>query len=86
MNAMNWNTLSWGKLTDPAMAGKDILIVYYSIKPTRMDLWPVKILGTSHIDNEHVLLVEREDDEDTYIITREFKGRNWEAYEILEGF
>ena len=83
MNAMNWNTLSWGRLMNPIMVGKDILIVEYL---DEMKLHVVKVMGTDHVDNEHVLIVQEAGEDDISIITREFKGKTWEAYEILEGF
>lgn len=86
MNAMNWNTLSWGRLMNPAMTGKDILIVEYRPKPENMVMTVVKIVGTGYAGPNHVLVVQAPDDDDIAIITREFKGSRWEAYEMLEGF
>ena len=86
MNMHNWNTLSWGKLMNPSMTGKDILIVQYNERPYSMDTEVVKIIGTGYAGPNHVLVVEKEGDDDVYIITKEFKGSRWEAYEMLEGF
>ena len=86
MNTMNWNTLPWGKLMNPSMTGKDILIVEYRPKPENMVLTVVKIVGTGYAGMNHVLVVQAQDDDDISIITREYKGSRWEAYEMMEGF
>ena len=87
MNTYNWNTLSWNKLMSPNIIGKKILIIY---KGEDEDILPqnvVTVVGTDYVGNEHVLLVEDpEDPDDILIITREFKGRLWESYLIVEGF
>ncbi len=86
MNALNWNTLSWSRLMSPSMTGKDILIVQYHERPYSMDMEVVKILGTGYAGPNHVLVVQRPDDDDISIVTKEFKSSRWEAYEMMEGF
>ena len=83
MNASNWNTLSWGRLTNPNMVGKNIIIAQYF---DDMQIDSATIVGTGYYGKEHVLVVQVNGDDDISIITRDLKGLNWEAYEILEGF
>ena len=84
MNAYHWNTLSWNTLMQPRMTGKKIMIMYYGEEPGCAPPSFVEIVGHDHVDNEHVLVVRDIIDGEVYIITRELKSRQWEAYEVLE--
>jgi len=89
MNTCYWNCLSWNKLTSPEMIDKDILIIYRGPDFDDIHLAPqkvVQIIGTDHVENEHVLIVYDHDEDDIFLITREGKGRLWETYQIMEGF
>ena len=86
MNTSNWSCLTWGKLMNPSMIGKDILIIYWGNGTEDPPMKIVKIVGPDYIENEHVLIVEDPSEDDIFIITREGKSRTWESYLVLEGF
>lgn len=86
MNTHYWNTLTWNKLMGKSMVGKNILIAYYDELLDRFLYKTVKVICPDYVENEHVLIVEDPEIDDISIITREFKGHRWEAYEVLEDF
>lgn len=86
MNTDHLTTLSWNNLINPKMIGKNILVEYCA-PPTGpvTDIYnkSVEILGTAHIDNDHVLLVYDHFADDVYIIKRDGQGYLWDAYQEL---
>jgi len=70
------------------IVGEDILVQYAVTDPLYRTVAAiidrhVKVVGTAYIGLDHVLLVFDPDDDDIYIIKRDGKGIDWDAYRYL---